>query len=379
MKIKGHFDRRGLLQLSAFLGAGLALPQTRLSFAAEGDLLRIRSDSDITRLDPAFEIGNLEDITNRCVLISLVRLSDMRKGNTISPWGAETIEQTDPKTITFTLRPGLKWTGGFGAVTPEDVKYSFERIADPKNESPWKYQFEKLDTVEVKDERTGIIHLKEPFQPIWLASLPYYGGHIVCKAAVERAGVDTTGFSPMLLELSVVLPVATMTTTITAMPATVPSRPAIKTFSMARGIYPVTRRYTASRGCHPRRRTPRWSDDARQTRHSESDVLRAGDRDERSVAVRLPRAHAERPGVQAGRAPARARQPPPGRPRRLTHGGCVTQPRWEHQRCMRAVDHARGTRCARSVPELQTTAAPTANRRRPPTTHPPATASRPPT
>lgn len=186
MKIQGHFDRRGFLQLSSLLGAGLLMP--RMSFAAEGDLLRIRSDSDITRLDPAYEIGNLEDITNRCVLISLVRLSDMRKGNTIAPWGAEKIEQTDPKTITFTLRPGLKWTGDFGPVTPEDVKYSFERIANPANESPWKYQFEKLDSVEVKDERTGIIHLKEAFQPIWLASLPYYGGHIVCKAAVEKAG-----------------------------------------------------------------------------------------------------------------------------------------------------------------------------------------------
>jgi len=186
MKFKGHFDRRGFLQLSSLLGAGMMMP--RMSYAAEGDLLRIRSDSDITRLDPAYEIGNLEDITNRCVLISLVRLSDMRKGNTISPWGAEKIEQTDPTTITFMLRPGLKWTGGYGPVTPEDVKYSFERIADPKNESPWKYQFEKLDKVEVKDERTGVIHLKEPFQPIWLASLPYYGGHVVCKAAVEKAG-----------------------------------------------------------------------------------------------------------------------------------------------------------------------------------------------
>ena len=186
MKIKGHFDRRGFLQLSSLLGAGMMMP--RMSFAAEGDLLRIRSDSDITRLDPAYEIGNLEDITNRCVLISLVRLSDMRKGNTIAPWGAEKIEQTDPTTITFTLRPGLKWTGDYGPVTPEDVKYSFERIANPANESPWKYQFEKLDKVEVKDERTGIIRLKEPFQPIWLASLPYYGGHIVCKAAVEKAG-----------------------------------------------------------------------------------------------------------------------------------------------------------------------------------------------
>lgn len=191
MKIKGHFDRRGFLQLSALLGAGMVLPQ-RLSFAAEGDVLRIRSDSDINRIDPAFEVGNLDDITNRCVLVTLVRLSDMRKGNTLTPWGAEKIEQTDPTSITFTLRPGLKWTGGFGPVTPEDVKYSFERIANPKTESAWKYQFEKLDNVEVKDERTGIIHLKEPFQPIWVTSLPYYGGHIVCKAAVEKAGGSYT-------------------------------------------------------------------------------------------------------------------------------------------------------------------------------------------
>src|SRR5690242_19628169 len=228
--------------------------------------------------------------------------------------------------------------------------------------------------------KTALPAVVSPVAPLELPPLPPPGDDAGAdEAGVETTAVDMDAFSPTLLASSVEVPVATMTTTITAMPERVPSRPAIKTFSMARGRYPVPQRYTASRGCHPRRRTPRWSDDARQTRHSESDVLRAGDRDERSVAVRLPRAHAERPGVQAGRAPARARQPPPGRPRRLTHGGCVTQPRWEHQRCMRAVDHARGTRCARSVPELQTTAAPTANRRRPPTNHPPATASRPPT
>src|SRR6185437_5754525 len=38
----------------------------------------------------------------------------------------------------------------------------------------------------------------------------------VDEAGVERAVVEGTGFSPRLLELSVVLPVATMTTTITA-------------------------------------------------------------------------------------------------------------------------------------------------------------------
>src|SRR5260221_9404459 len=187
MKINGHFDRRGFLQLGGLLGAGMAFP-SRAAWADDAGTLRLRTDGDIQKLDPAYIIGNLEEVINRSTLVSLVRLSDMRAGNTISRWGAEKIEQTGDKEITFTLIKGMKWTNGFGAVTPEDVKYSFERIADPKNESAWKYQFEKLDHVEVVDDRTGIIHLTQPFQPIWFASLPYYGGNIVCKAGVEKAG-----------------------------------------------------------------------------------------------------------------------------------------------------------------------------------------------
>ncbi len=73
-------------------------------------------------------------------------------------------------------------------MTAEDVKFSFERIADPKNESAWRYQFERLKTVEVTGERTGVIRLTEAFEPFWFTSLPYYGGAIVSKAAVEKLG-----------------------------------------------------------------------------------------------------------------------------------------------------------------------------------------------
>src|SRR2546423_4001272 len=113
------------------------------------------------------------------------------------------------------------------------------------------------------EAKTALPAAASPVAPLELPPLPPPGDEEGAdEAGVERAAVDTTGFSPMLLELSVVLPVATMTTTITAIPATVPSSPAIKTFSMARGLYPAPRRYTASRGCHPRRRTPRGRDDA---------------------------------------------------------------------------------------------------------------------
>ena len=141
-------------------------------------------------LDPKGIIGELDDIIPRCTQVTLIRLGDMREGNETSNWGAEKIDWVDPQKIAFTLRDDLTWNNGFGPVTAEDVKFSFERIAG--SDSAWAYQFEKLDKVEVIDQRSGIIHLKQPFKPFWVISLPYYGGHIVCKAAVEKAGGSYT-------------------------------------------------------------------------------------------------------------------------------------------------------------------------------------------
>ena len=67
-------------------------------------------------------------------------------------WGWErdaalSIEQVDPTHIRFQLRPGLGWTGGFGEVTAEDVKFSYERIANPAMKSPYRGDWAKLDRV----------------------------------------------------------------------------------------------------------------------------------------------------------------------------------------------------------------------------------------
>jgi len=193
MKDAWRTDRRGLIKAGGALFAGLALGP-KLAWSADGDTLRLRALADFQVLDPKGIIGELDDIIPRCTQITLIRLGDIRDGNETSNWGAEKIEWTDPKTIAFTLRDGLKWNNGFGPVTAEDVKFSFERIKG--TDSAWAYQFEKLDHVEVVDARSGIIHLTEPFKPFWVIALPYYGGHIVCKAAVEKAGGSYTTTIP---------------------------------------------------------------------------------------------------------------------------------------------------------------------------------------
>ena len=80
------------------------------------------------------------------------------------------------------------WTGDYGEVTAEDVKYSYERYIDPDLASPIIGDWLPLKEVEVLDKYNGIIHLKEPFAPIWWSTLPYSSGAIISKAATEKAG-----------------------------------------------------------------------------------------------------------------------------------------------------------------------------------------------
>ncbi|MBB3772174.1 peptide/nickel transport system substrate-binding protein [Angulomicrobium tetraedrale] len=180
-------NRRRFLTGAAAGAAALSL-RPGLSYAVEGDTLFVRAASDIEILDPAFQNGLLEEEIGRCLFVSLNRLDDMRTGVHLRPYAARSLNQTSPTEIAFELNDWLVWTGDFGPVTAEDVKYSFERVANPANGSAWAYAFDALREVEVTGTRTGIIHLKAPSAPFPATSLPYYMGHIVCKKAVEAAG-----------------------------------------------------------------------------------------------------------------------------------------------------------------------------------------------
>ena len=180
-------SRRHFLAGAAAAATALTL-RPGLSYAVDGDTLIVRGASDIEILDPAFQNGLMEEEIGRCLFVSLNRLDDVREGVNWKPYAASELKQKSPTEIEFTLQDWLVWTGDFGPVTAEDVKFSFERVANPDNASAWAYAFDALKEVEVTGERTGIIHLKAPSAAFWVTTLPYYMGHIVCKKAVEAAG-----------------------------------------------------------------------------------------------------------------------------------------------------------------------------------------------
>lgn len=178
------FGRRRFLQGSAALGAA-AMMRPRFASGSETKILRVRAYLDIQNLDPADRVGAPDDdVFTSC----LVRLIEFTPG-TDWEWqldAADMIEQVDPLHVKFGLRRGIAWTNGFGEVTAEDVKYSFERIADPEFDAAYHLDWAALDHVEVTEQYAGTIVLKEPFAPLWHTSLPYGSGAIVCKAAVEQ-------------------------------------------------------------------------------------------------------------------------------------------------------------------------------------------------
>ncbi len=146
-------------------------------------------------LDPAHRKAQAEGDILRCVF---PRLIEWRTGD---EWGwrlgaAEAIEQDGPTRVRFTLRPGILFTGGFGEMTADDVKFSYERIADPAQRSEYRDDFAALDRVDVLDRYAGVIVLKEPFAPLWTSTLPSASGCILSRKAVEQAGGRFTTAPP---------------------------------------------------------------------------------------------------------------------------------------------------------------------------------------
>src|SRR3954452_24559397 len=177
-------DRRRFLAGTA-AGASAAARPRAVRAADQPEVLHVRSHAHLAVLDPACRRTASDHDVFRCLLPALISYKTSTDRWEWEPEAADEVKQLDDTTIAFRLKPGWRWTGGFGELTAEDVKFSFERIADPANKSPYHDDWSALDHVEVTGPYTGTIHLKRYFAPLWSTTLPTGSGRIVCKRAVE--------------------------------------------------------------------------------------------------------------------------------------------------------------------------------------------------
>src|SRR5215470_13153603 len=127
-KARKGLTRRRLLQGAAMAGAAAALAP-RYSLADDGKTLRVRVYSDIQNLDPGFRVSEPDAEVMHCIFAPMASF----KPDTWEaiPMAAKSLKQLDATHVAFELHPGILYSDGYGEMTADDVKYSFERIADP--------------------------------------------------------------------------------------------------------------------------------------------------------------------------------------------------------------------------------------------------------
>jgi peptide/nickel transport system substrate-binding protein len=186
-----ELTRRGFLAGTAAAAAGVTVlgqPWSNVVHAADGRIV-VRIDEDLKNLDPANRTGATDVNVILAVGQGLVKF---KPGST--EWendAAADIKQVDDKTIEFTLKEGLKFSGNYGELTAEDVKFSFERFITPGPDGKkvdYADDWAALESVEVTGKLTGKIHLKNPSPAVWLIALADGSGVIISKKAFTELG-----------------------------------------------------------------------------------------------------------------------------------------------------------------------------------------------
>ena len=153
------------------------------------------NNGDWKSMDPAFVTGVLESYVVMNIYAALVQWE--YGSMEIVPDLAESWEiSNDGLVYTFMLRKGVQFHQGYGEVTAEDVKYSYDRILDPKTGAYLAKDYKMIKEVKVVDKYKVQFVLAEPYAPLLMRLTAFKAGGIVPKAAVEKFGKDF-GLNPV--------------------------------------------------------------------------------------------------------------------------------------------------------------------------------------
>ncbi|RVM17881.1 ABC transporter substrate-binding protein [Sinorhizobium meliloti] len=151
-------------------------------------------------LDPGISVGNWAIPITTNVFDTLVRRDFMNKGEGTGrgavPGLAVSWRSIDERTLEMKLRPNVKFQDG-EALTSEDVKYTFERILDPKSAyTTARSQLGTIVSVDALDPETVVFHTKEP-DAILVDLLATPAASIVPKTYIETVGLTEFGQHPV--------------------------------------------------------------------------------------------------------------------------------------------------------------------------------------
>jgi peptide/nickel transport system substrate-binding protein len=177
--------------LAMAMASTVAIPLALASeeLAKEQVLYFASPGRDIRAVDPAYAVSSIELFITYAMFNALVRYPPGNEGDieAIEPDLAESWDVSkDSKVWTFRLRKGIKFHKGFGELTAEDVKFSFDRLK--AEGSPWAKDYKKVKEIKILDPYKVQFILGE-VDPFFISKLAnYHGGFIVSKKAREKLG-----------------------------------------------------------------------------------------------------------------------------------------------------------------------------------------------
>lgn len=92
--------------------------------------------------------------------------------------------------IIFHLRKNVKWHDGY-PFTSKDVRFTYQKLIDPKVKTPYAGDFERIKSLEVIDDYTVKVEYKEPFVP----ALSSWSMSMLPEHLLKNEDLNTTKFA----------------------------------------------------------------------------------------------------------------------------------------------------------------------------------------
>jgi peptide/nickel transport system substrate-binding protein len=176
-----------MLGLMGATAAVSMLPWDPLSAQTATGVLRVRLGADIGNLDPA-KIFLIENQTVAGHIYNGLVKYDQKTNNIVPDLAASWEVSPDATVYTFKLRTGVSFHKGFGPLTSDDVKFSFDRVIDPTGGSAYRGQLASIKSIETPDPLTVRITLTTPTAGFLHKLTAFNQGWIVSRKAVTEIG-----------------------------------------------------------------------------------------------------------------------------------------------------------------------------------------------
>jgi len=148
------------------------------------------STGDASFLNPILAQDAASSDINSFVFNGLIRYNrnlDGFVGELAESWKLK--DGPEPE-ITFFLRKGIQWHDG-KEFTAHDVKFTYDKIMDPKTNTVRRSSYELVKKAEVLDPYTFRVTYKQPFSP----GLESWGLGIIPKHLLENEEINTASFN----------------------------------------------------------------------------------------------------------------------------------------------------------------------------------------